>query len=300
MDQTIIENEALRVGVLPAYGARVVSLVDKGTGREWMFGGGQSANVGEDAVYSLDEAVGWDECFPTVGAFEAQGTPWRRRLRDHGDLWGRPWSVEHASGTRLVTSYADPMFDFSRALSVDGKTLVADYRVINRTREALPYLWALHGLLVVNTDDRIVMPDVERVEASYLTLGGKQYKTPFAFDWPGPNANFPLALDEIQPASQVMAGKLVAHGIPSRRVALGHGREWLTFAWDAPIDDVGLWFAYGAWPKPGGPHHIAIEPQSAEANGIGEAIAKGATPIAPGGTAAWQVRLTVGSPPTSS
>src|SRR5664279_4148592 len=88
---TWIENDKLRVGIAPAYGARVVSLLDKTSGREWITQGVRSGNTGEDAVYLGAEAVGWDECFPTVGPWDASATPWRRRLRDHGDLWGRPW-----------------------------------------------------------------------------------------------------------------------------------------------------------------------------------------------------------------
>lgn len=294
MDMISIENDALRVDILPGYGARVSSLVDKASGRDWIFPGGQSSNTGEGAVYSRDEAVGWDECFPTVGAFDASGTPWKRRLRDHGDLWGRPWRIDSATPTQLSTTYADPMFEFTRVLSVEGSTLVADYRVVNRTGESLPFLWALHGLLVVSPADRIVMPDAQAVTATYLSLGGKRYPTPSDFGWPGPDAVFPLNLDDVQPASINMAGKLLAHGIRSRSVALGHGREWLTIAWDAPIDDLGMWFAYGAWPEPGELHHIALEPQSANADHIGQAIERGAAPIAPHATIDWQVRMSVG------
>jgi len=293
MNSIRIENDALRVEILPAYGARVTSLVDKASGRDWIFGGGQSANTGEDAVYSRDEAVGWDECFPTVGAFEAQGTPWKRRLRDHGDLWGRPWRIDDVTPTCLSTTYVDPMFEFTRVLSVEANTLAADYRVVNKTREALPYLWALHGLLVVNPADRIVMRDAQSVTATYLTLGGKRYPTPHEFGWPGPDAVFPLNLGEVQPASVNMAGKLLAHGIASRSVALGHDGEWLTISWDAPIDDLGLWFAYGAWPEPGELHHIALEPQSAKADHVGQAVERGAAPIAPGATINWQTRMSV-------
>ena len=89
-----IESEAMRVAVLPAFGARVVSLLDKCSAREWMFEGGQTSDTGEDAVYGADAAVGWDECFPTVSPWDASQTAWQRRLRDHGDIWGRPWTVD--------------------------------------------------------------------------------------------------------------------------------------------------------------------------------------------------------------
>ncbi len=66
---------------------RVTSLLDRASGREWMTAGGQSPQTGDDAVYLGDEAVAWDECFPTVGRCNVSATPWRRTLRDHGELW---------------------------------------------------------------------------------------------------------------------------------------------------------------------------------------------------------------------
>jgi galactose mutarotase-like enzyme len=66
---------------------------------------------------------------------------------------------------------------------------------------------------------------------------------------------------------------------------------WLELSWAAPIQDVGLWITYGAWPEAGGHQEIAIEPQSAPADDLGQAIAAGASPLAAGETRRWQVTL---------
>ena len=102
----VIENEAMRIVLQPEYGARVVSLLDKASGRDWIFAGPQSRNTGEAAVYGGDEAVGWDECFPTISPWDASATGWKRRLRDHGDVWGRPWRRDDVtgSGTMMIGS----------------------------------------------------------------------------------------------------------------------------------------------------------------------------------------------------
>ena len=125
MGTVFIESDAVRVGIATDYGARVVSLLDKRNGRAWMTQGEKSPNVGEDAVYSGDEAVGWDECFPTVGVWDGAETVWGRRLRDHGDLWGRPWQVDSSSSRDLTTTYATESFTFRRTLTLDGATLTA-------------------------------------------------------------------------------------------------------------------------------------------------------------------------------
>ena len=176
MTVTLIENDRLRVGVTPAYGARVVSLFDKASGREWMTEGSESANTGEDVRYWGEEAVAWDECFPTVSVWDASGTPWGRKLRDHGDLWGRPWQVDAASVTALTTTYADPQFRFTRTLRLEGSTLVAEYAAENLTDEPLPYLWALHALLAAKPEDRMELAGADTVRAVFLSLDGKMVK----------------------------------------------------------------------------------------------------------------------------
>ena len=294
MARATIESAGIRVAVLPAFGARVVSLVDKRCQRDWLFQGSVSANTGEEAVYLAGEAVGWDECFPTVGAFDARNTTWGRKLRDHGDLWGRPWTVAGHTDTSISTTYEDPLFRFTRALRVKASTLIADYEVVNRGEQSLPFLWALHALFSVTPADTIKLANAQSIVATHFALDDRPFDGPHAFAWPGPDDKVPISLDRVQPASRHMAAKLVASGIPSRSVTLGHAGEWLDIGWDEPLDDLGIWLNYGGWPAAGELHHIALEPTSAPADHLGQAIAGNAKTIRPGGRAAWRIRMTVG------
>jgi len=295
MRTTRIENTALQVDVLPDFGARVVRLVDKVSGRDWMASGGVSDNVAEGAVYSVAEAIGWDECFPTVSTGDGETPGWGRRLRDHGDVWGRPWHVDRETPTCLATTYLGREFEFSRSLELLGATLTAHYTVRNTGSSDLPYLWAMHGLLAIGTEDRIVMRGVKRVAGAYLTLGGRQFAAT-VLDWPGPSATYPVALDQIQPASSAIAAKLYATALPSRSVAVGRAGQWLDIAWDDSIDDLGIWATYGGWPAPGGTHQLALEPTTASADGVDDAIARGAAIwLKPRDVREWTIRLSVSS-----
>jgi galactose mutarotase-like enzyme len=285
-----IENDYLRVGVAPAYGARVVSVFDKTVARQWITQGSESGNTGEDAIYLGPEAVGWDECFPTVGSWDASATPWRRRLRDHGDLWGRPWQVEEASRTALTTSFAGSQFRFSRTLRLDGRTLLASYSVQNLSWYAIPYLWALHALLAV-TPEGIELPGIDKVTASYVSLAGT--RIPLSeISWSA-SAPLPFALECVQPANSGFAGKFYASNMAERRARIGHPGEWLEIAWDPSIEHLGIWLTYGGWPETGGHQEAALEPTSSAADHLGQVIAAGAPPLAPRGQREWQVTFTV-------
>jgi galactose mutarotase-like enzyme len=285
-----IENERLRVGVSPPYGARVVHLVDKASGREWMTQGGESPHVGEDVKYLDKEAVGWDECFPTVGVFDATGTPWARVLRDHGDLWGRPWSVDDALATRMRLTRATPEFSFGRTLSLDGATLIADYALTSRSDNPLPWLWALHVLFAVRDGDRIEIPGLTTATSGFLSHDGKVASG--RMQWPGPNPAVPFRFDEVQPPSSRYMGKLNAAGLKGGSARIGQPGQWLTMRWDDTIADLGIWMTYGAW---FGHHEVALEPQNAPGDHLGQTIESGAPPLEPGETKRWRVTLTAGA-----
>lgn len=294
MGVSFLENDHLLVAIAPDYGARVTSLFDKAGGREWITQGRQSPNTGEDAVYFGDEAVGWDECFPTVASWDATSTAWGRKLRDHGDLWGRPWQVDKQTPTALTLSYSDAQFSFTRELRLDGPALIARYRAENLSAEPLPYLWALHGLLAVTERDSIELPGVETVSATYLSLGGKWLDAP-EIAWAKPNGVLPFTLDKVQRASSAFAAKLYASGVAGQSARVGHAGQWLEIAWDGSIDHLGIWLTYGGWPGPGGHHEIALEPTNAAGDQLGHAIDAGAAPLAPGERRDWRLTLTLKS-----
>lgn len=293
----VIESDAMRVGVRPEFGARVVSLVDKGTGRDWIFQGGQTADVGEDAVYGADAAVGWDECFPTVSPWDASQTMWARPLRDHGDVWGRPWSVDASDTRSLTTTYACDEFAFTRTLSVAGPVLTCAYKVTNRTDARMPFLWALHALLAPTPDDRIALPGRDMLSATYAVRAGKTVTLP-TIPWPESRREIGFPIDRVQFETTKFAGKFYSSG-GLRSAALGHDEHWLVIGWSAPIDALGLWLNYGGWPEPPRGYHLALEPTTAPADHLGQALDTGtAAWIAPGATTTWTTTMTLARTPT--
>ena len=272
----------------------MLSLIDRRSGRDWMAKGPQTAQVGEDAVYLADEAVGWDECFPTVSSWDGSGTPFGRSLRDHGDLWGRPWAVDAHTAASLTVSHNNSNFRFTRRLSLDGSALTAHYTVENISTVPMPFLWALHGLLAVTPDDRIEMDGVDTVSCTYLSLGGSTISAQ-RLQWPGPNEALDLQLDAVQPVSTHLAAKLYASNLPAAKISVGGRNGWLDVAWDnSELAHLGVWLNYGGWPQSGVVHHIALEPTTAPADHLGQALQqRSEVTLAPGAAKRWTVVMTL-------
>ena len=91
--QTIsLDNDRVKVIVVPTLGARVISFADRFAAREWLVAGDPpgdpAAWARRDAVFDGEAAFGWDECLPTVAACADPLDPTGPPLRDHGDQWG--------------------------------------------------------------------------------------------------------------------------------------------------------------------------------------------------------------------
>lgn len=296
-----IESSDIRVEIDPAFGARVLSLIDKRSGRDWMAKGPQSKQTGEDAIYLADEAVGWDECFPTVAPWDATGTALGRKLRDHGDVWGRPWSVDAQAADSLTTTWTDGAFRFTRKLQLAGATLTASYDVANVGTAPLPFMWALHGLLAVTPEDSIAIGGVGSVAASYISRDGKTIVAP-RLPWPRAGGVVDTALDAVQLADSHFAAKAYASDIPSGSASVGGRKGWLDFSWsNDELRHLGLWLNYGGWPEPGNVHHLALEPTTAPVDHLGQALEQGtAITLAPGASRRWRATLTLRAPSAST
>lgn len=270
-------NDRLSLTLAPDYGARVVALTDRATQRQWLVGGALSPQTGEDARYGADEACGWDECFPTVSRCSHSG--WGGRLRDHGLLWGRKWTVLRAEADCIETCFQSPQFRFARTLTLRGASVTADYAVTNLAAASLPYLWSQHCLLATAPGDRII-----------LQGQGKMLAADRRFDWPYHPARDLSAVGAI---SEGFAAKVYAETPGSASASILGANGGIRFDWN-DLPSLGLWLCYGGWPAGGAVHQVALEPTTATADHLNAAEALGqARLLNSHDTHRWSVRLTL-------
>jgi galactose mutarotase-like enzyme len=91
-----LNNGEIEVSVVPELGAKIISLKNVRTGREWLWHPPEGLKLfrnrsGDD--FSKSPLVGIDECLPTIAPCRWQG----RELPDHGELWNAPWSIDAAA-----------------------------------------------------------------------------------------------------------------------------------------------------------------------------------------------------------
>jgi galactose mutarotase-like enzyme len=272
----VLSNREVEVAVVPELGAKIISVKNLCTGREWLWhpiGGPTLFHNGPGDDFSRSPLVGVDECLPTI-----EPCVWRgRKIPDHGEVWSSAWNVDEETWQKgaLKTSVRLEIspFDFERTIELDETEVRFNYQLSNRSSSPEYFLWAMHPLLRLREDDRLVLPQSTR-----NLLNGETWVD--AIDSGAPTGN----------CVKLIAGPLSEGAVGIHNQKTGDRFE---FNWDpAENNALGLWLTRGGWH---GHHHFALEPTNAGADSLIAAVRREWCGILAGsGTASWQVRLRIG------
>jgi galactose mutarotase-like enzyme len=303
----VMQNDAMRVVVVPEIGGKVISLVSRHTSREWLWKNPQLTlrKPPADATdFGAFDAGGWDEVFPTVNPCRVPNSAWGdRMLTDHGELWYRPWqivasSVDSQAGATLTLAVDDPQlpFRFERTftLAAGVSPLTASYSLVNRSTQPLPFIWAAHPLLAIEPGELISLPTGTRVSLTY-NVGLKLAADTKVIAWP----TIPLASGESLDISRVgdqcecYAVKLFAENVADGTIEIVNRNrtEGLRLSSETNhASHIGLWLNYGAWSGANtAPYYNAgIEPTTFPADDLNVAAShETMAQLAPGSTHQW-------------
>lgn len=287
MNTVIIENDILRLRLEPDFGGRVTELTDLRTGRNWLVGGPSVGSSAQDAAFGVEQAQGWDECFPSAAPCQLEA--WPIALRDHGEFWARPVEVVASRESATVAGQVGSV-RFQRVLELDGDRLILTYRVSNDGALAMPYLWGQHLLIAPQDGDRLELPGLDALDAAFLSHGGRLLPTgPVAF--PDPKRDALPSLGGVHPLAASFAAKFFApvRGEAEARVVGRTGT--FTLCWSAEeVGYLGLWLDYGGWPADAPVRQISLAPTTAPMESLADAVASGkASWVQPGAAHAWTV-----------
>jgi galactose mutarotase-like enzyme len=291
---------AVELEVVGEVGARIVSLRDRRSKREWLAQGEPPTELQqmewarEDVGFGGRESFGWDECLPTTSVCPDPLAPDGPALRDHGDQWGRGayLSLDAEEGA-VVHTWSGPRWGYrlSRRLSFqDEQTLLVEYLVSSITAESLPIHWAQHPVLRLEPGSYLDLPGVHEVRRSWQ----QGIDLPDEMSWPTATATDGREVNlACVRKGEGWASVLYAEPQEEIRAVTPDGAR-LDMDWDrefAPA--VRIWLAYGGWP-PGGPpaEQVALEPCTSMHDDLNAALEAGqARILEPGAELRWWVRL---------
>ena len=172
-----IESDSVKSQFLPHIGAKMVSLIDKKTGMEFM----QQRNSEKylvqpyDGNYLAGECSGFDDMFPTIDECHCEDYPWKgTRVPDHGEVWALEWKYEVDSEQIYMHTYG-VRFPYKMEKWIrftTDKILRIIYKLTNLSSFNMDFIWAAHMMLNIEEGAKVFVPDgLERAVCTFSKSG---------------------------------------------------------------------------------------------------------------------------------
>jgi len=144
----ILENDHLKVSVIPELGAKIAQITDKHANYEWLWEDPtrplRERQPGDG--YDEHDITGFDECFPNIGISSYPGDP-NLILPDHGELWSQAWSFQRTNDSIVTTVKGKVLpYTFVREITLKDQSLTFSYAIENTGQESFKGFWSAHPL----------------------------------------------------------------------------------------------------------------------------------------------------------
>ncbi len=280
----VVENEFLRLTVLPELGAKIYDIVHKGTGRNllWHNPRVRPRKVPFGSRFDDVWSGGWDEIFPN----DAESVVGSERFPDMGEAWALEWdySVENQGDlVALTTKVMTPIspVEIRRRITLkDGDSrFVCDYRIRNLSHNEIKFLWKVHPAFEINESCRIEIPGmIGIVDPRYA-----RYFSQTRYPWPMVRSKRGKKVDisEVDPSRNDCTLHYVT-GLSKGIIGFVDQRNGLhsTIHFDREkMTSVWLFLAYGGWR---GHRTAVIEPSTSYPFDLATAIRQGHYSSLPG------------------
>jgi galactose mutarotase-like enzyme len=274
LKQITLQNQHVRLQMLPEVGSKITSLIYIPDDREFLFQPPDASRgyriPGYGAQFKDFDNSGFDECLPTVGACRYPGTAFRADLPDHGEVWSVPWEWElSGSSARLRCRCRQLPLVFYKEIRLKEESVLISYKVQNTSAEEVDYLWSSHPLLSIRPGDRVMVPPevqevfIDQSHTGRLGSFGDRTSWPLTVDRNGLAADLSLLLPpEANTAEKYFTPRLSQGWCALYSPSSNHS---ITFRFDPKIIPfVGMWINQGGWPTDSAFKHytVALEPCS--------------------------------------
>ena len=177
-----LENAQLQVDIAPEVGGRIVSLLDLGSGHQFLWRNRKLRlqRSAPGSPYDPNFLGGIDELIPGDVPETINGIP----SPDHGELWTT--ALEYRiEGQSLILLGRLPLFGLAyerrMALRGDEAYLDMDYSLRNDAASCRHFMWKLHAALSIEPGDRIECP---ARKAQVIDPRWTRWHTTEPFSWP--------------------------------------------------------------------------------------------------------------------
>lgn len=285
-----LDNSQICLELCPEQGAKVRSIIDRRTGRNWLSVTDRTWGDATAPRWEDSDRAGWDECVPNI-AGGVHPTA-HVELPDHGEVWSRPWAYDLLdSGIRTRIEGHVLAYTLTRDIVLSNETLLIAYRLENLAEEELDICWAMHLLADIKPSAVQLADDTPvRVDSTFGACNG----VAAGQDWTT-WSDLAARLAEAKPG---WACKVFTRpgSVTSVAGADENGRLTVSFEEQPVPMTFGLWLNAGGWPSHEPLQHVGIEAGFGDHDDLSKARESNSTLcVQPRETATWSVSMEISS-----
>ena len=253
----VLENENIRLTILPEYGAKIFQFILKKVDRDLLY---HNPRVEiRPPIYGVNVDNWWhggiDECIPTGQRCMYQG----EEYPSLGEVWSLPWSYEigkdtadeitiHLSRNTLI---APLRVERWITLRTNSSIVEMRHKITNVGYSNFEFLWGIHPGLAITSTSRIDIPSSkviidESAPNNRLGTNGSHYTWPYAKTQSGQQVDMRI----VQPPESMTVDMHFATGFNEGWLALTDTSTKVGFGFAFPKDVfkcIWLWLVYGGW-----------------------------------------------------
>lgn len=239
-----LENAAFRAEVAPADGGRLVSLIDKRTGRDYIWINKRTTDIPRyyGADYDSLSAGGVEEAFPCVLPESRNGD----NYPFFGEVWSTPWQLETAAADEITQSRYSSLLParLRKTWRLEEQALICRYEVENEDVRPVRCLFGVHPSFAIREGDRFSLPDGTYSRGVFLP---PETSCPAEFDWPmAGSIDLSLVLPDLRTSAcyqfqkdKMTAGFFRLSGRDGSGLELSYDHDFFT--------SLCVWPIYGGW-----------------------------------------------------
>lgn len=278
------ETDTLRAIFLPAYGGKLVSLVCKRTGREFLAQNNANdkyAVLSYNGDYCASESSGFDDMFPTIDEIPYPWEPWKGSSTcDHGEVCGLMWHSEVKARELHMWCYGVHFpYRLDKRIWSEGGELVLSYKAENLSSFDFDYIYAAHCMIAVDQKTKVELPFQEGSPVWWVFGEEHRYLEQGYFK-------------ETDIGWTVKDCKFYFDSPPNEGICRFHYENGFTlnFRYSAKtLPHLGVWVNHGSFK---GINNIAVEPGTAAIDRVDIARKLGKNSVLPAyGTNTWEIRF---------
>ncbi|MBE6068408.1 MAG: DUF5107 domain-containing protein [Clostridium lundense] len=260
-----IENDFLRVIVIPELGGKIASIFIKDKDFELLFQNKEQFYKTPQLYSSFEEfdASGFDDAFPTIDESNVFINGKNVVYPDHGEIRTAKFDYK-LENEKVALKYKSAIlnYDYKKTIYLQGDRVVVEYNIENLGETEFPCIWAMHCLINCEKDMQLLFPKgtykvINVHESKYLGEVSKVHSYPVTKDKNGNN----IHLDRVLDMTSNNEEKYYAHGaVNEGKCGAYYPSEDVTYNvyFDKKkLPYVGFWVTEGGFR---GDYNCALEP----------------------------------------